>query len=382
MRTRTTILATLAVLILAGAQEAAAQVTTYERYIRYLPNDYPGGGTDYSGNVQGVAHDDAHWFFTQTEDIWKIHVCKDLEDVDENDADVLHRHANDYGFAFDHFGDPAWYGGHLVIPAYVQDVGNTAALVFFRGSDLTHVGTVSMAQWQGGDIAWCAVDGEGFIYTSVNAGPTYVGKYAFPWENLPDGPLSIDQVEQNPLRDNLGNPMTLLHMQGGALTPSGEILFTSNGYIDTDPDEGGLSSFNTSTWRRIDKSTIGSGLFNYEWHPEGLRDQEPEGLTIWNLDGGCAPGIDGQLHAVLLDNEVSDQIYFKHYSGVLWVDRAYAGAEQFGTFDQPFRTVTSARNFAWHGTEIAVRAGSYPEPVVLDKFFRLRASGGSAVVGQ
>jgi hypothetical protein len=43
-------------------------------------------------------------------------------------------------------------------------------------------------------------------------------------------------------------------------------------------------------------------------------DEEIEGLTVWNLDDGRAPGIRGQVHVLMLDvGEVSnDDLYFKH----------------------------------------------------------------------
>ena len=44
-------------------------------------------------------------------------------------------------------------------------------------------------------------------------------------------------------------------------------------------------------------------------------DEEPEGLTYWDLDGRKVPGIEGQLHAILLDNDTwsDDDVYLKHY---------------------------------------------------------------------
>jgi hypothetical protein len=44
--------------------------------------------------------------------------------------------------------------------------------------------------------------------------------------------------------------------------------------------------------------------------------EEPEGLTFWDLDAdGRAPGLRGQLHVVLLDNDLvtADDVYVKHY---------------------------------------------------------------------
>ena len=56
-------------------------------------------------------------------------------------------------------------------------------------------------------------------------------------------------------------------------------------------------------------------MFAYEYHPgsTGL-GQEPEGLDWWDLDVPDSLYYDGQLHAILLDNQAGDdQIWLKHY---------------------------------------------------------------------
>ena len=75
-------------------------------------NDYPvEENPGWHEDVQGVTHDDSHWFITQTTSLWKIPVSHDLA-VDASDnpdtrsttlllvPDLL---LNGY----DHFGDPA-----------------------------------------------------------------------------------------------------------------------------------------------------------------------------------------------------------------------------------------------------------------------------------
>ena len=91
-------------------------------------------------------------------------------------------------------------------------------------------------------------------------------------------------------------------------------LYISCGYYEDPHPSWGLHLFDLRTQRRIVRSTNGSGSFNYEFHPGGSTDEEPEGLTYWDLDGRNAPGIKGQLHAILLDNDANgDDVYFKHY---------------------------------------------------------------------
>ena len=50
-----------------------------------------------------------------------------------------------------------------------------------------------------------------------------------------------------------------------------------------------------------------------------LRGEEPEGITVWDLDSEGAPhvpGAGGQVHALMLDNELpssSDLVSIRHY---------------------------------------------------------------------
>jgi hypothetical protein len=45
------------------------------------------------------------------------------------------------------------------------------------------------------------------------------------------------------------------------------------------------------------------------------RDEELEGIDLWDLDGGQVPGIDGQLHPQMIDHDLwsDDDFFFKHY---------------------------------------------------------------------
>lgn len=78
--------------------------------------------------------------------------------------------------------------------------------------------------------------------------------------------------------------------------------------------------------KRVAKSTNGAEPFNYEFHPGTPVEcllrigdaQEPEGVTVWDLDKDTrAPGIRGQLHVIMVENDWNklspDDFYFKHY---------------------------------------------------------------------
>jgi hypothetical protein len=103
--------------------------------------------------------------------------------------------------------------------------------------------------------------------------------------------------------------------------------------------------------------------------------------TIWDLEGTASPHR-GQLHAILLDNELGDtaKVYVKHYTDVIMVDAAHAGS-QTGTPQQPFRTIAGALGLAWRGAEIRSRAGNYTENLLITQCVRLSAESGLVRIG-
>jgi hypothetical protein len=134
---------------------------------------------------------------------------------------------------------------------------------------------------------------------------------------------------------------------------------------------------------RVQRSTNGSGYFNYEYHTNFPVKQEPEGLTIWDLDNDRAPGIKGQLHVLLLNNDWpdDDNVYMKHYTGTIYVDRAYTGEEK-GIPSKPFRTVGQANDLAWDGAQIKIKTGTYPEALTFSKRIRVLVENGPVIIGQ
>jgi hypothetical protein len=177
------------------------------------------------------------------------------------------------------------------------------------------------------------------------------------------------------------------------ISPDGSTLYLSTGYINefgggSPPhmDLWGIHVFDTGSWRRIGRSTNGTGLFNFEFDSSWETAEEPEGITIWDLDDGRAPGVSGQLHVLLLDNDLTgDDVYVKHYTNVTHVDAAYTGTED-GTIFKPYNTVGEALAFYgsydwWTGGKIRIKAGTYPEVLTLKKRMQVLSRDGAATVG-
>ena len=140
---------------------------------------------------------------------------------------------------------------------------------------------------------------------------------------------------------------------------------------------------------RVQRSTNGFGHFNYEFDPDFPIGEEPEGITIWDLDNDDRVPDDrlkGQLHVLLLDNDEpdfldDDDITMKHYTHTIYVDRDHTAEEQ-GTPSKPFNTVGEANELAWNGARIKIKAGTYPETLKFSKRIKVVADGGAVTIGQ
>jgi len=314
------------------------------KYLGEYPTERDNG---WSENLQGVTNDGINWFFTQTNTLWKFPVKHDLNTkvTKANPSkgilkvgippDLAKEHYN-------HFGDLDYYKGYLFVPVEasqkVWDPGTVeeqyvvpnsynygtkrfpAAIFVFRAADLHYVGKTVLNQKSAG---WCAINYlEGVLYTSES-----IISYEEPMKPKPIYRYRV-HIQENKvwlmptfsnftLYDESGKkPLKLKHMQGGEFSANG-CLYLVNGYSEWEDDDGdsGVMVFNKEG-RRIARSTNKSGLggFKYEYHPNWSKYEEPEGITLWDLDEEGAPNIKGQVHVIMLDNEAStDELCFKHY---------------------------------------------------------------------
>src|SRR5215510_686723 len=125
--------------------------------------EHPSDSDDpnWTNNVQGLAHDDGHWFFTTETLLLKFPVDFDLAttiDTQAPPAGVQVSGPNPLGFLnYYHLGDPDQIGGFLFIA--VED-GNEhdgidvpPAIAVFRASDLSFIGLKVTVQTS---AAWVA----------------------------------------------------------------------------------------------------------------------------------------------------------------------------------------------------------------------------------
>jgi hypothetical protein len=115
--------------------------------------------------------------------------------------------------------------------------------------------------------------------------------------------MYLTQVGQVDLKDAWGNPLVLDRIQGGAFSSKGHL------YLVMDVAGHGVKGFDVRSGRQYANIPV-----NYD--PSWGSWEELEGIDIWDLDGGAAPGINGQIHVLMLDNDgpSADDLFFKHYS--------------------------------------------------------------------
>lgn len=297
----------------------------FHQYIGDYPKNRENG---WSNELQGVAHDDNNWFFTQKMALWKFPIGHDLnrkQTKADPGSGILKVGIPRTLRGYDHFGDLDLVDGYLLVPMTGKQ---PPILAVFRASDLSFVDS---APFEGQQYAgWCAFNQAFGLFSSNSTlgGEKKDGNNAFGYvyhmdiEKLRNGRLELMSWGTFELQDEDRNSITLNHMQGGVFSEPG-LLYTVNGYIRTSTTNTGVMVWellggymNHLAYKRVARSGNGSGNFNFEFHPNLPSSEEPEGITIWDLDDRHAPGISGQLHVIMLDNDRplnDDDFYFKHY---------------------------------------------------------------------
>ena len=165
-------------IVLSACLPSATGQPFYEAYYLYLDNYPSHRNTGWHENVQGIAHDDNHWFITQTDTIWKIPVGHDLNVSPSGAPGVVQRTLGDYPAlsAYNHLGDIVHfeYGGigYLVVP--LEGQGVVPAITVLLSSDLAYVHHASLREQV--KCGWCAVDPSGYLYSSEGQ-PTALLRY-------------------------------------------------------------------------------------------------------------------------------------------------------------------------------------------------------------
>jgi hypothetical protein len=319
-------------------------------FLRDYPKDEE---LPWSENVQGVAHDDGHWFFSQQGSLLKLptnfplHQDPDFEDSPNGELrreldDDAYEDLSDAGI--NHFGDIDQLGGFVFAPLekpadpFFPELSPARAFIAaFDASDLQLVSFVEVTAFQGPKAGWLAIDPwTGYLYTSPSHVSSEIYRYKLDIDHFRESgslaeslTLLEDRVQ---LREADGGALTkaLRHMQGGTFTPWGDLVI-ENGFIDdsSDVDRGGIHIFRpvgasrqATEYRLVDESVNETGPGGFKFAYDVDDDEEPEGIDWWNRGPESVPlEAQGQLHGVMIDNTQffnfesdPDDLYYKHYA--------------------------------------------------------------------
>jgi hypothetical protein len=307
---------------------------------------------DWSEDAQGVAHsEDGHWFFTandgdddphrllEYDSDWK---AIDGERDEGRGSGILGIPPVLAALGYNHYGDLDQYHGYLFIPFTAP---GRAAIAAIRASDLHFVDFVELQDCCQPTVGWVAVNPaermagvaptKVALYTSLSHITEFI-RYTLDIDKLEDLSVKGDWLSDQtpaPLLEMDGSPVTVpfRHMQGGTFSPWGD-FYIVNGFPGETPAHarGGIHLFRRNAaglWQLIQDSVqdtpdIGDAIFGYEYDPFSTPDelaQEPEGIDWWSRSNDPASRYPGQLHAILLDNDITDDaIWLKHYRVDYW----------------------------------------------------------------
>jgi Bacterial TSP3 repeat/Thrombospondin type 3 repeat len=308
---------------------------------------------DWSENAQGIANDGQHWFFTNRYGLYKYAAnWREVDGADDGKLQVVSLPPELFPLGMDHFGDLDYYAGYLFVPFEDNDEDchwepscppyGTSCVVcehnapyaiigVFRASDLAFVDWVDVTDHQA-KAGWLAIDPvEGLLYSSSNLIDANSGlfRYSIDVGKIENGTQGdfLAPARSVPVVEFDGLPVIgeFTYVQGGVFSPWGDLYLSVGKAGDSASDtHGGLHllrrTLDCSAFRIIESSVNVSDhahdpVFAYEYDPgsTGL-GQEPEGIDWWNRDNDPNSRYPGQLHAILLDNQVGDdQLWLKHY---------------------------------------------------------------------
>jgi hypothetical protein len=104
---------------------------------------------------------------------------------------------------------------------------------------------------------------------------------------------------------------------------------------------------------------------------------DPDNMNCSNIDSYTAMYGEFETSYPLI------KIYLEELGGTFWVDAAHPlFLPEVGTPTLPFRTVTGGYNASFDGSQLKIRAGSYPQTLTFSKVQTIYAVNGTVTIGQ
>lgn len=263
--------------------------------------------------LQGITCDGAFWFLTQVTSyqvggnsrLWKIPLSRDLSgtlDPDDLPSDVkvrsIPKELRDLGHW--HFSDLDHHQGKIYVASHGQGVAPVVSV--YDAASLDFLGYDGI---EGGG-AWCAVNPRnGLLYEAESYDDVGDGIELFVHRIHWDPSFRLEYLGKMPLFNGHGEKSTAYRLCGASFSPNGRLYIMSD---DNRNNRAKIIAFEMMTGRRMFRETI-------KYLPSWPDKEEFEGLCFHDVDGKGAPGISGQIHVELLDNDYSndDDASILHY---------------------------------------------------------------------
>jgi hypothetical protein len=264
-----------------------------------------------ANDMQGVTHDAGNWYFTNAKvalgnpqsHIWKYPVTTDVNNVPSP------YYSNPWQGTYNHFGDIVHVNGVVYVALESSGGSASRAAIGAFNSQLQYYGygvlpvnpsTAPAGSDPGGSCPWVAYNPRDGLFYSSAFNPSYLNKYSITIHN--DAPrVRVTYRGSVRLYDAAGSPLSLQRIQGGKFSASGKL------YLAQDVQGGGIVVVDVYNGRLQTRIPV-------QFDPAG-ENEELEGLDIWDLEDGRAPGIRGHVHVILVQNDTfsNDNFYFKHF---------------------------------------------------------------------
>lgn len=252
---------------------------------------------------QGVTHDDNHWYISQRYYIWKIHKSLPLAKV----VNTRHPKVRKIGIPnhlrkrhYNHFGDITYYEGLIYVPLEGKRPSNGEVpnlLLTYDANTLNLIGEYVLPHAQV-SFSWVAVNPvDNLIYTSefnpMKKGGILVYKISGNSLTL------VKKIMPTDSRNRM--PSYIKRVQGGVFDEVSNLLMLS-----CDHEDGGVIGLDMTTFKVKFRQKV-------KYVPGFPKYEELEGITVWRDSN--APKIKGDVHLMMLDNDLSnkDDIYMKHF---------------------------------------------------------------------
>lgn len=254
----------------------------------YLGNNPSNVNRSYVDAAQGLANDGVNWYLSNSEEIYKWNGSAGFPTSISGTSNYDHVGMVISG-GYDHYGDIDYDEDQdlLYIPLEKSNKSLAPKLVVLD-SDLNLIDSqiLSKNDQATNEAPWLSIDPiSKKIYTSKFNNVSELWIYT---DSDPSDAINISHTGTLPLKNELGQPLTLHGIQGGEFSKSGHLFLLVQDGCNNSTE--GIYIFDIKTGK-------------LQEHQKDVRctgsSQEFEGITIWDFDNNSNNGgFSGQVHAL------------------------------------------------------------------------------------